>query len=283
MRSALRRGIVLLAALAAATASADVRRADEEVAVPPYGCIEVPGPMAGTVVAETGDPAVAMPGCAPRPVECTMFVHGGELLTTGAGASLAIDVDGHLVQAGPDTTFAIAPTADGRPASVEVQRGVVRVIDARPDAATPIRVATPALATEGPIEDVVARAQAEPVGSSICSSAAPIEVRALAGGTATPTTDASPCVTAGAAVEESGIVATAFAFGPSIADAGDCALAGGFDPTDVASGPIGPNFPLFPPRPPPPPYCVNGACTDPPKGPARLQLAEPPAGFEPPP
>jgi hypothetical protein len=236
------------------------------------------GPKAGVVTAISGSVFAESEHCGAierQPLACGVVLHEGDHLITGAGASVAFEIEQTQVYVGPDSDLRVATDADGAPDLMLVE-GRVRVVDPDDVAVPGRRLATPELVSVGR-GDTEANAPAG-AASSICEYARPI---ALGDGTHTlePGTCAGPNFAASAVAS----------LGVSLLDAGRCDLADArrFDPTDVAAGPVPSPFPSPLVPPPPQPVCQAGTCTPftpvtPPPAPP-LGLVESPGVNEPPP
>lgn len=238
------------------------------------------GPKAGVVTAISGSVWAESEYCGAverHPLACGVVLHEGDHLITGAGASVAFEIEQTTVYVGPDSVLRVSTDADGAP-DLFLEEGRVRVVDPDDAVGQGRRLATPGLVSVGR-GDTEANAPAG-AAASICEYARPI---ALGDGTHTlePGTCAGPNFAASAVA----------GLGVSLLDAGRCDLADArrFDPTDVAAGP-GPSpfpSPLVPP--PPQPVCTAGTCTPfnpvtpPPTPPPPLGLVESPGQNEPPP
>jgi hypothetical protein len=238
------------------------------------------GPKAGVVTAISGPVFAENESCGAverHPVGCGAVLHEGDHLITGAGASVAFEIEQTTVYVGPDSVLRVSTNADGAP-ELLLEEGRVRVVDPDDAVGPGRRLATPGLVSVGH-GDTEANAPAG-AASSICEFARPI---ALGDGTHTlePGTCAGPNFAASAVA----------GLGVSLLDAGRCDLADAsrFDPTDVAAGPIPSPFPSPLVPPPPSPVCQAGTCTPftpvtPPTPPAPpLGLVESPGINEPPP
>jgi hypothetical protein len=236
------------------------------------------GPKAGVVTAISGSVFAESEYCGAierHPLLCGSVLHEGDHLITGAGASVAFEIEQTTVYVGPDSVLRVSTDADGVP-ELLLEEGRVRVVDPEDVAGPGRRLATPGLVSVGH-GDTEAYAPAGAV-SSICEYGRPI---LLGDGTHTlePGTCAGPSFAASAVA----------GLGVSLFDAGRCDLADArrFDPTDVAAGPVPSPFPSPLVPPPPNPVCTAGTCTPftpivPPPAPP-LGLVESPGQNEPPP
>ncbi|HEY8119764.1 MAG TPA: hypothetical protein VII78_00470 [Myxococcota bacterium] len=94
------------------------------------------------VASATGEVRALAPGGGSRALSCDDAVNACEAIVTGPGASIGLLVDDALVQLGPDSRAQLS----ARPApEVALERGSVRVVDERDEAAQRVQLYTPTL------------------------------------------------------------------------------------------------------------------------------------------
>lgn len=131
----------------------------------------------GEVVGVTGKVTAQRPGEGPRPLECGAPVFEGDLLATGAQATVGILADDLYLQAGEDTALEIGRTR-GRVVAMDLRAGQIRVIDPRDDGnpATLAVAGTETRLTGGDTEAYVLREKVSTYGM-VCDWDSPFEVR----------------------------------------------------------------------------------------------------------
>jgi hypothetical protein len=102
----------------------------------------VPSGPVGQVASVQGDVRAVAPDGSSRALGCDDAVNACDSIVTGAGAGASLLVDDAVVQIGPDSQVALS----ARPApELALERGGVRVVDARDEAAQRVQLFTPAL------------------------------------------------------------------------------------------------------------------------------------------
>jgi hypothetical protein len=138
------------------------------------------GPI-GQVASVHGDVRAVAPDGSSRALGCDDAVSACEGVVTGAGASLSLLVDDAVVQIGPDSQVELS----ARPApEIAVERGAVRVVDARGEAAQRVQLFTPELsASTGRGDAEITRAGEE---VRVCAHDEPLVVMARDGAKTVP-------------------------------------------------------------------------------------------------
>jgi hypothetical protein len=198
----------------------------------------------GRVAAREGETTLARGGASARGIACDDVLRACDLVGTGSSGSAGLLLGDAFVQLGPDTRVELVqqPTPELR-----LERGSVRVIDERSEAAARVRVVTETLAASGGRGDL--EVSALPGETRVCALDQPVVVEIA---------DRAQTLPAGSCLASRGTGAASAAMpgAPSVAvaDTDACpfevAVLPGLATPPVGAAPLG-VFPELPPFDPP--------------------------------
>ncbi len=140
-----------------------------------------PGGAIATVASVVGDVRAIAPDGSSRALTCDDVVNACEQVVTGAGASVGLLVDDALVQIGPDSQVALSARTGPEFA---LERGSVRVVDVRDQAAQRVQLYTPALSASTGRGDAEITRDGDRV--RVCAQGEPVVVMARDGALTVP-------------------------------------------------------------------------------------------------
>lgn len=205
-------------------------------------CVAGDAPVA-QVADVSGDVRAVGPDGAERALACDDALRACETIVTGAGASASLLVDDAVVQIGPDSRAEISR----RPGpEVALERGAVRVVDTRDQAAERVQLYTPELAAStGRGDAELARAGEH---ARLCARGEPLVISARDGARTIP---AGSCLEAGTDVLGGAASSAAGAAQVVVGDGSSCpfyvAGAPGLLPPVASPAPAGPMVAPFDP------------------------------------